>query len=60
MYNDNIEITEDLEVRGKEILLLTKDYLMEIEQLSAELSGVMELDNGIKVKQTVTIEFEEV
>ena len=60
MYNDDIEVTEELEVRGKEILLLTKNYLLDIEQLNAELSGEMELDNGMKIKQTVTIELEEV
>ena len=60
MYNDNIDITEELEEKGLEILRLTKDYLMDIEQLNAEISGVMELDNGVEIKQTVTIEFEEV
>ena len=60
MYNENVDITEELEERGLEILRLTKDYLMDIEQLNAELSGVMELDNGVEIKQTVTIEFEEV
>lgn len=57
---NNIDYTDEQEEKGAEILRLTKDFLLSTGHLETEISGVLEFDSGTKVKQTVTIEIEEV
>lgn len=53
---ENIEVTPELEEKGYTILKLSKDYLMSLDVLYGELSGIIELSDGTRVKQTVTID----